>query len=96
MLSFPGTGQDESGHVLLGDIAICTEIIQREAGEQARTLAAHTAHMLVHGILHLEGFDHEDDEGARKMEREEAAILASFGFDNPYENPAGEGDHDHE
>jgi probable rRNA maturation factor len=70
--------------VLLGDLAICAPVLAREAREQDKVLRAHWAHMIVHGVLHLLGYDHENDRDATFMEKEEAKILATFGFANPY------------
>lgn len=70
---------------ILGDIVICAEVIEQEALEQAKELNAHWAHMVVHGILHLLGYDHEEDEQAELMEAEEIIILKKLGFNNPYQ-----------
>lgn len=71
---------------MLGDLAICADVVAREAAEQDKPLAAHWAHMVVHGVLHLLGHDHQDDQQAQQMEQLECRILASLGFDNPYQN----------
>jgi probable rRNA maturation factor len=68
----------------LGDLAICAPVVAREAKEQQKVLQAHWAHMVIHGILHLLGYDHEDDRDAERMESCEIAILAQFGYPNPY------------
>jgi probable rRNA maturation factor len=68
----------------LGDLAICAPVVAREAKEQGKTTQAHWAHMVVHGVLHLLGFDHENDRDATAMEAREVKILAQFGYDNPY------------
>lgn len=70
---------------LLGDIVICAEVIKQEAHEQGKTEDAHWAHMVVHGTLHLLGFDHEKEQDAEIMEAEEIKILQKLGFKNPYE-----------
>ena len=68
-----------------GDLVICAPVVAREAGEQGKALAAHYAHLVVHGLLHLQGYDHETGEDdARRMEDKERAILASLGFADPY------------
>jgi probable rRNA maturation factor len=72
--------------VPLGDLLICAPVVEREAGEQNKTLNAHWAHMLIHGILHLHGFDHENEEEAAEMETLESDILLSLGFENPYQS----------
>jgi probable rRNA maturation factor len=68
----------------LGDLAICARVVAREAREQRKSLAAHWAHMVVHGVLHLVGYDHERDADARRMERREKLLLKRLGFPNPY------------
>ena len=68
----------------LGDLVICPPVLQVEAQEQRKTLRAHWAHLVVHGALHLIGYDHERDADARRMERREIAVLRRLGFGNPY------------
>lgn len=70
---------------LLGDLVICVQVVEHEASEQNKALAAHWAHMVVHGCLHLLGFDHITEDEAQEMEAEEIQILADLGFPNPYE-----------
>ncbi|MEE4279439.1 MAG: rRNA maturation RNase YbeY [Halieaceae bacterium] len=70
---------------LLGDIVICAPVVRREAHEQNKDEAAHWDHMLVHGVLHLLGFDHEDDDEAEHMEATERHALADLGHGDPYE-----------
>jgi len=65
-------------------LAICAPVVAREAKEQDKLLQAHWAHMVIHGILHLLGYDHENDLDAERMESCEIAILAQFGYPNPY------------
>lgn len=69
---------------LLGDVVICADVVAREAAAQGKSAAAHWAHMVVHGCLHLQGFDHQSDAEAARMEALETAILARLGFGNPY------------
>ena len=78
VLSFEGEGQ------VLGDLVICAPVVAREAVEQDKTARAHWAHMVVHGCLHLRGYDHEHDDDARRMEARETTILRKLGFSNPY------------
>jgi len=76
--------EDEENEVTQADIVLCTDVLQREATEQNKTLAEHAAHLVVHGVLHAQGYDHEDDEEAAEMEALEIEILASLGYPNPY------------
>lgn len=69
---------------LLGDIVICAPVVEREALEQGKAVLSHWAHMVVHGTLHLLGYDHEQDQEAKKMESLEIEILNRLGFANPY------------
>lgn len=69
---------------LLGDLVICSRVVRDEAREQQKTLRAHWAHLIVHGALHLIGYDHEQPNDARRMERREVAVLKRLGFANPY------------
>ncbi len=68
----------------LGDLAVCAAVVRREAYEQGKQLNAHWAHMIVHGVLHLLGYDHESERDAKRMEGLEIRILAHMGIDNPY------------
>jgi probable rRNA maturation factor len=68
----------------LGDLVICAPVVSREAREQRKSFEAHWAHIVVHGVLHLLGFDHETEEQAQTMEDRERKILASLGFRDPY------------
>ena len=73
---------------LAGDIVICAPVVAREAKGQGKALAAHHAHLLVHGLLHLQGYDHEKSaREAARMERRERAILTRLGFPDPYAGP---------
>jgi probable rRNA maturation factor len=86
VLSFPfesPPGFPESD--LLGDLVICAPVVAREAREQGKRLQAHWAHMLVHGVLHLLGYDHLDAEEAARMEEQETRILSELGFPDPYQ-----------
>ena len=83
VLTFAYTEDDDS-QVTQADIILCTDVLQKEAAEQGKTLQAHTAHLLVHGVLHAQGYDHEDPADAEEMEALEIAILTAAGFANPY------------
>jgi probable rRNA maturation factor len=69
---------------LAGDVVLCAPVVAREAREQGKSLAAHYAHMVVHGMLHLQGYDHVEDGEAERMERRERRILKSLGYADPY------------
>jgi probable rRNA maturation factor len=71
--------------VVLADLVLCAEVVEREAAEQCKTLEAHYAHLLVHGTLHAQGWDHEEEREAEAMEARESALLQGLGFENPYE-----------
>lgn len=82
-------GADAAGDIALdaptmADIILCTDVLQREAQEQGKTLEEHTAHLVVHGVLHAQGYDHEDDEEAQEMEQLERDILSALGYPDPY------------
>jgi probable rRNA maturation factor len=68
----------------LGDLVICPQVLRAEAREQRKSLRAHWAHLVVHGSLHLIGYDHEQEADANRMERREIAVLRRLGFSNPY------------
>ncbi len=85
VLSFPADLPPELELPLLGDIVICVPVVRSEAREQHKTLAAHWAHMAVHGTLHLLGYDHIDEDEANEMETLETAILAGLHFPCPYQ-----------
>jgi probable rRNA maturation factor len=86
VLSFPSEPPAvEAGESLpFGDVVICAEVVEREAREQGKPLAAHWAHMVVHGTLHLQGYDHENAKDATVMEERERVLLAKLGFPDPY------------
>ena len=85
VLSFPFEvpSQVESAHI--GDLVICAPVVIREAAEQQKPAVDHWAHMVVHGMLHLLGFDHQDEAEANEMESMERGILGSMGIPDPYE-----------
>ncbi len=84
VLSFPNGVKDESGCELLGDIAVCAPVVRAEATEQNKSEVDHFAHMVVHGLLHLCGYDHQVAGDAYKMEAIEVKLLQKLGFKNPY------------
>ena len=85
VLSFPFEAPPQVPSDHIGDLVICAPVVEREAVEQGKSLEAHWAHMVVHGVLHLLGYDHATDEEAETMEWLEIAILGGLGFPNPYE-----------
>ncbi|MEY3017711.1 MAG: hypothetical protein RL336_846 [Pseudomonadota bacterium] len=93
VLSFESDLPPELDIPLLGDIIICPAVVQREAAEQGKTLDAHWAHMVIHGTLHLQGYDHIEDSEAEAMEALEIAIMQQLGYADPYNNGV---EHPHE
>lgn len=85
VLTFPFEAPAEIELSLLGDIVICAKVVQDEAAEQGKPLHAHWAHMVIHGCLHLLGYDHLEDQEAESMEGLEISLLADLGYANPYE-----------
>ena len=88
VLSFPFEAPAHVPLPLLGDLIVCKQVVAREAVEQGKTSAAHWAHMIVHGCLHLLGYDHIEDEEAEEMEGIERVVLADLGFEDPYKDEA--------
>ena len=84
VLSFPLDTPPGLHQPQLGDIVICAPVVEREAAEQGKPAAAHWAHMVVHGLLHLAGHDHQATDEAMAMERLEIDLLAQLGYPNPY------------
>jgi probable rRNA maturation factor len=81
VLSFPY----ETGPVVAGDLVVCLPVVLKEAAEQGKTAEAHFAHLIAHGMLHLQGYDHETgEEDAARMEAKEREILAGLGYPDPY------------
>ncbi len=74
---------------LSGDIVLCAPVIAKEASQQDKSLAAHFAHLTVHGVLHLQGYDHDNDAGAMVMEQLETEIVMRLGHDGPYKDTSG-------
>jgi len=85
VLSFPFEADVPLDVALLGDVVICAPVVAREAIEQHKSVEAHWAHLVIHGVLHLLGYDHHSDVEAEKMESREIQLLHQFGYANPYE-----------
>ncbi|NMM37167.1 MAG: rRNA maturation RNase YbeY [Glaciimonas sp.] len=83
VLTFAYT-EDQDAEVTQADIILCTDVLEREAAEQGKSVTAHTAHLIVHGVLHAQGYDHENEAEAQEMEAIETEILAALGVPNPY------------
>ena len=86
VLSFPVA--PGAGTALLGDLVICPVVLRAEARAQQKTARAHWAHLVVHGVLHLAGYDHEQQRQAQRMERREIRVLRALGVANPYRRQA--------
>lgn len=92
VLSFPFEAPAGITVPLAGDLIICAPVVEKEATEQQKTLTEHWAHMVVHGMLHLQGYDHIENNDAEVMEALEIRLLAQLGFSNPYETEETEKD----
>jgi probable rRNA maturation factor len=84
VLSFPFENESPEPLPLIGDIVICAPLVLKEASEQNKTLHAHWAHMIIHGVLHLLGYDHQNETDANLMESLETEIMQGLGFPPPY------------
>jgi probable rRNA maturation factor len=84
VLSFPFENPPGADSNILGDIVVCAPVVEREAQEQRKLPISHWAHMLVHGILHLQGYDHQSEVEAQEMETLEIEILSRLGYPDPY------------
>ena len=84
VLSFPADLPSVIESPLLGDLVICAPVVMQEAQQQNKTAEAHWAHMVVHGVLHLLGYDHQNEQEAAEMEQTEAVLLGEMGFSDPY------------
>lgn len=84
VLSFPFEAPPGIEMPLLGDLIICRQVVEQEAKEQQKPLEAHWAHMVVHGSLHLLGYDHIEDDEAEEMESLETEIMLALGYEDPY------------
>lgn len=92
VLSFPFEAPAGITVALAGDLIVCAPVVAEEARDQNKTLMAHWAHMIIHGMLHLQGYDHLNDPDAEKMESLEIRLLDGLGFGNPYESEETEQD----
>lgn len=86
VLTFAYNEEEELGEddATQADIVLCTDVLQREAEEQKKTVEEHAAHLVVHGVLHAQGWDHENDDDAEEMEQFERDIMEVLGFPDPY------------
>jgi len=84
VLSFPVELPDDLEESILGDLVICAPVVEKEAAEQNKSSEEHWAHMVIHGVLHLQGFDHTTDEQADEMEELAIKYLEELGYKNPY------------
>lgn len=84
VLAFPAEIPEGTGLPFIGDIVICAPIVAKQAAEQGKSLLSHWAHLTLHGILHLQGYDHIDSADAQIMEQLEVQLMQKLGFPNPY------------
>ncbi|WP_034295869.1 rRNA maturation RNase YbeY [Herbaspirillum sp. RV1423] len=84
VLTFAYNEEGKDSEATQADIILCTDVLEKEAKEQKKPLSEHAAHLIVHGVLHAQGYDHEDEEEAVEMEALETEILAGLGFGDPY------------
>jgi probable rRNA maturation factor len=84
VLSFPAAGRSPKARHALGDLVICPQLLRREARAQGKAVRAHWMHLVIHGTLHLIGYDHQRPAEAQRMERREARLLRSLGVADPY------------
>ncbi len=91
VLAFPADMPPGPAEDLLGDLVICGDVVREEAAAQGKPEPNHWAHLVVHGTLHLLGYDHETQAGALEMEQLETAVLAGLGVPNPYQTPQATG-----
>ncbi len=84
VLAFPAEIPPETELPFIGDVVICAPIVAKEAAEQGKSVLSHWAHLTLHGILHLQGYDHIDEADAKIMEKLEIQFMSKLGFENPY------------
>ena len=75
---------EDDSSLLAGDVVICTPVVEREAREQGKDLLAHYAHLTIHAVLHMQGYEHDEDRDAQKMEKRETALMAKLRYADPY------------
>lgn len=85
VLSFPVGVKDEEDFLILGDVVLCDSVVVAEAGEQHKSVESHFAHMVVHGVLHLKGYDHVQEHQAEQMESLERDVMGQLGFPDPWQ-----------
>jgi probable rRNA maturation factor len=85
VLTFAYSEEQDDANEVSADVVLCTDILQNEAAEQGKSLLAHAAHLTIHGILHAQGYDHEDEQEAEEMEAIEIELLAKLRIANPYQ-----------
>jgi probable rRNA maturation factor len=85
VLTFAYT-EDVDADTTLADIILCTDVVQQEAADQKKSLTDHVQHLIVHGVLHAQGYDHDNEVEADEMEQLEADMLATLGIANPYQH----------
>ncbi|HEY4317967.1 MAG TPA: rRNA maturation RNase YbeY [Herbaspirillum sp.] len=88
VLTFAYT-EDQDSEITQADIVLCTDVLQREAAEQGKTVRQHAVHLILHGVLHAQGYDHESDAEAAEMEQIEIELLAALRIPNPYAENGG-------
>lgn len=86
VLSFPFEDPPGISSSFLGDIVICAPVVKREAAEQNKTELSHWAHMVIHGVMHLQGYDHQNEQDALDMEQRETRVMIALGFPAPYQD----------
>jgi probable rRNA maturation factor len=85
VLTFPYTEDEPGNQLLQADLVLCPEVVEQEANAQNKTLLAHYAHLIIHGVLHAQGYTHDEEDEAQRMESLETLLLAELGFANPYQ-----------
>ena len=85
VLTFPYSEDEQENPLLQADLVLCPEVIEQEANAQNKALLAHYAHLIIHGVLHAQGYTHDEEDAAQQMESLEVLLLAELGFANPYQ-----------